>query len=41
MYMIQIAVKNYYSEPLEHLPLGKEIQGQTKSGGELWAAVGF
>ncbi|XP_053447517.1 proto-oncogene tyrosine-protein kinase ROS isoform X2 [Nycticebus coucang] len=31
-YMIQIAVKNYYSAPLEHLPLGKEILGKTKSG---------
>ncbi|XP_069344443.1 proto-oncogene tyrosine-protein kinase ROS isoform X3 [Eulemur rufifrons] len=31
-YMIQIAVKNYYSDPLEHLPLGKEIWGKTKSG---------
>ncbi|KAL1770156.1 proto-oncoprotein tyrosine-protein kinase ROS [Sigmodon hispidus] len=31
-YVIQVAVKNYYSDPLEHLPLGKEIQGKTKSG---------
>ncbi|XP_051020218.1 proto-oncogene tyrosine-protein kinase ROS isoform X2 [Acomys russatus] len=31
-YVIQIAVKNYYSDPLEHLPLGKEMQGKTKSG---------
>ncbi|XP_037699238.1 proto-oncogene tyrosine-protein kinase ROS isoform X2 [Choloepus didactylus] len=31
-YMIQIAVKNYYSDPLEQLPLGKEIWGKTKSG---------
>ncbi|XP_077018856.1 proto-oncogene tyrosine-protein kinase ROS isoform X2 [Tamandua tetradactyla] len=31
-YMIQIAVKNYYSDPLEQLPLGKEIWGETKSG---------
>uniref|UniRef100_A0A8C5UUN3 Tyrosine-protein kinase receptor n=1 Tax=Microcebus murinus TaxID=30608 RepID=A0A8C5UUN3_MICMU len=31
-YMIQIAVKNYYSDSLEHLPLGKEIWGKTKSG---------
>lgn len=31
-YVIQIAVKNYYSDPLEHLSLGKEIQGKTKSG---------
>ncbi|XP_037056259.1 LOW QUALITY PROTEIN: proto-oncogene tyrosine-protein kinase ROS [Peromyscus leucopus] len=32
MYVIQVAVKNYYSDPLEHLPLGKEIQGKTNSG---------
>lgn len=38
-YVIQVAVKNYYSDPLEHLLLGKEIQGKTKSGGELWAIV--
>ncbi|XP_011857747.1 PREDICTED: proto-oncogene tyrosine-protein kinase ROS [Mandrillus leucophaeus] len=31
-YMIQIAVKNYYSDPLEHLPPGKEIWGKTKNG---------
>ncbi|XP_036024992.1 proto-oncogene tyrosine-protein kinase ROS isoform X3 [Onychomys torridus] len=31
-YVIQVAVKNYYSDPFEHLPLGKEIQGKTKSG---------
>ncbi|XP_006157931.1 proto-oncogene tyrosine-protein kinase ROS isoform X2 [Tupaia chinensis] len=31
-YMIQIAVKNYYSDPSEHLLLGKEIWGKTKSG---------
>ncbi|XP_005363674.1 proto-oncogene tyrosine-protein kinase ROS [Microtus ochrogaster] len=31
-YVIQVAVKNYYSDPLEHLLLGKEIQGKTKSG---------
>ncbi|XP_037376870.1 proto-oncogene tyrosine-protein kinase ROS [Talpa occidentalis] len=31
-YVIQIAVKNYYSDPLEQLPLGKEIWGKTKSG---------
>uniref|UniRef100_A0A8C6RDK4 Proto-oncogene tyrosine-protein kinase ROS n=1 Tax=Nannospalax galili TaxID=1026970 RepID=A0A8C6RDK4_NANGA len=31
-YMIQVAVKNYYSDPSEHLPLGKEIWGKTKSG---------
>ncbi|XP_045017925.1 proto-oncogene tyrosine-protein kinase ROS [Bubalus bubalis] len=31
-YMIQIAVKNYYSDPLEQIPLGKEIWGKTKSG---------
>ncbi|EPQ03180.1 Proto-oncogene tyrosine-protein kinase ROS [Myotis brandtii] len=31
-YMIQIAVRNYYSDPLEQLPLGKEIWGKTKSG---------
>lgn len=41
MYVIQVAVKNYYSDPLEHLPLGKEIQGKTNSGGELLAGVGF
>lgn len=40
-YVIQVAVKNYYSDPLEHLLLGKEIQGKTKSGGELWAIVGL
>lgn len=40
-YVIQVAVKNYYSDPLGHLPLGKEIQGKTTSGGELWAGVGF
>lgn len=39
--MIQIAVKNYYSDPLEQIPLGKEIWGKTKSGGELWAWCGF
>lgn len=39
--MIQIAVKNYYSDPLEQLPLGKEIWGKTKSGGELWAWCGL
>ncbi|XP_058422820.1 proto-oncogene tyrosine-protein kinase ROS isoform X2 [Diceros bicornis minor] len=32
IYGIQIAVKNYYSDPLEQLPLGKEIWGKTKSG---------
>ncbi|XP_014721615.1 proto-oncogene tyrosine-protein kinase ROS isoform X1 [Equus asinus] len=31
-YVIQIAVKNYYSDPLEQLPRGKEILGKTKSG---------
>ncbi|XP_073931842.1 proto-oncogene tyrosine-protein kinase ROS isoform X2 [Castor canadensis] len=31
-YGIQIAVTNYYSDSLEHLPSGKEIWGQTKSG---------
>ncbi|XP_008582044.1 PREDICTED: proto-oncogene tyrosine-protein kinase ROS isoform X1 [Galeopterus variegatus] len=31
-YVIRITVKNYYSNPLEHLPLGKEIWGKTKSG---------
>nr|XP_004651416.2 proto-oncogene tyrosine-protein kinase ROS [Jaculus jaculus] len=31
-YIMQIAVKNYYSSPLEHLPLGKKIWGKTKSG---------
>nr|XP_048281423.1 proto-oncogene tyrosine-protein kinase ROS isoform X3 [Myodes glareolus] len=31
-YVIQVAVKNYYSDPLEHLLLGKEIHGKTKSG---------
>ncbi|XP_070273639.1 proto-oncogene tyrosine-protein kinase ROS isoform X1 [Myotis yumanensis] len=31
-YMIQIAVRNYYSDPSEQLPLGKEIWGKTKSG---------
>ncbi|XP_036104640.1 proto-oncogene tyrosine-protein kinase ROS isoform X2 [Molossus molossus] len=31
-YVIQIAVKNYYSDSLEQLPLGKEIWGKTKSG---------
>ncbi|KAL6046101.1 hypothetical protein STEG23_023645, partial [Scotinomys teguina] len=31
-YVIQVAVKNYYSDPIEHLPLGKEIQGKTRSG---------
>ncbi|XP_058163307.1 proto-oncogene tyrosine-protein kinase ROS isoform X2 [Dasypus novemcinctus] len=37
-YMIQIAVKNYYSDLLEQLPLGKEICGTTKSGvpGAVW-----
>lgn len=40
-YVIQTAVKNYYSDPLEWLPLGKEIWGKTKSGGELWAWDGF
>lgn len=40
-YMIQIAVRNYYSDPLEQLPLGKEIWGKTKSGGELWAWCGM
>ena len=39
--MIQIAVKNYYSDPLEQIPLGKEMWGKTKSGGELWAWCGF
>lgn len=39
--MIQIAVKNYYSDPLEHLPPGKEIWGKTKNGGELWPWCGF
>lgn len=39
--MIQIAVKNYYSDPLEQIPLGKEMWGNTKSGGELWAWCGF
>lgn len=39
--MIQIAVKNYYSDPLEQLPLGKEIWGKTKSGGELCVWCGF
>ncbi|XP_023396034.2 proto-oncogene tyrosine-protein kinase ROS isoform X1 [Loxodonta africana] len=31
-YIIQIAVKNYYSDSLERLPLAKEIWGKTKSG---------
>ncbi|XP_060046544.1 proto-oncogene tyrosine-protein kinase ROS [Erinaceus europaeus] len=31
-YIIQIAVKNYYSDPMEQLPLGKEIWGKTKNG---------
>ncbi|TKC34119.1 hypothetical protein EI555_007918, partial [Monodon monoceros] len=31
-YMIWTAVRNYYSDPLEQLPLGKEIWGKTKSG---------
>ncbi|KAM5284647.1 proto-oncogene tyrosine-protein kinase ROS isoform 2-T3 [Hipposideros larvatus] len=31
-YMIQITVKNYYSDPLEQLPLGRKIWGKTKSG---------
>ncbi|XP_059797330.1 proto-oncogene tyrosine-protein kinase ROS isoform X2 [Balaenoptera ricei] len=31
-YMIRIAVRNYYSDPLEQLPPGKEILGKTKSG---------
>ncbi|XP_048210595.1 proto-oncogene tyrosine-protein kinase ROS isoform X2 [Perognathus longimembris pacificus] len=31
-YMIQIAVKNYYSDALENLSLGKEVFGKTKSG---------
>ncbi|XP_055455372.1 proto-oncogene tyrosine-protein kinase ROS isoform X3 [Psammomys obesus] len=31
-YVIQVTVKNYYSDPLEHLHLGREIQGKTKSG---------
>uniref|UniRef100_A0A8D2B9G8 Tyrosine-protein kinase receptor n=1 Tax=Sciurus vulgaris TaxID=55149 RepID=A0A8D2B9G8_SCIVU len=31
-YMIHTAIRNYYSDPLEHLPLGKEISGKTKSG---------
>ncbi|KAM5325675.1 proto-oncogene tyrosine-protein kinase ROS isoform 1-T1 [Glossophaga mutica] len=31
-YMVQIAVKNYYSDPLEQSPLGKKIWGKTKSG---------
>ncbi|XP_072621568.1 proto-oncogene tyrosine-protein kinase ROS isoform X2 [Vulpes vulpes] len=31
-YVIQTAVKNYYSDPMEQLPLGKEIWGKTKSG---------
>ncbi|XP_039101958.1 proto-oncogene tyrosine-protein kinase ROS [Hyaena hyaena] len=31
-YVIQTAVKNYYSDPAEQLPLGKEIWGKTKSG---------
>lgn len=39
--MIRIAIKNYYSDPLEQLPLGKEIWGKTKSGGELWAWCGL
>lgn len=40
-YVIQVAVKNYYSDPLEHLLLGKEIQGKTKSGGEFMGCCGF
>ncbi|XP_058591059.1 proto-oncogene tyrosine-protein kinase ROS isoform X5 [Neofelis nebulosa] len=31
-YVIQTAVKNYYSDAVEQLPLGKEIWGKTKSG---------
>uniref|UniRef100_G1LGZ2 Tyrosine-protein kinase receptor n=1 Tax=Ailuropoda melanoleuca TaxID=9646 RepID=G1LGZ2_AILME len=31
-YVIQTAVKNYYSDPVERLPLGKEIWGKTKTG---------
>ncbi|XP_051711345.2 proto-oncogene tyrosine-protein kinase ROS isoform X1 [Oryctolagus cuniculus] len=31
-YVIQIAVKNYYSDPLEQSPMGKEIWGKTESG---------
>ncbi|XP_042795613.1 proto-oncogene tyrosine-protein kinase ROS isoform X2 [Panthera leo] len=31
-YVIQTAVKNYYSDTVEQLPLGKEIWGKTKSG---------
>ncbi|XP_047414156.1 proto-oncogene tyrosine-protein kinase ROS isoform X2 [Sciurus carolinensis] len=31
-YLIHTAIRNYYSDPLEHLPLGKEISGKTKSG---------
>ncbi|XP_072687713.1 proto-oncogene tyrosine-protein kinase ROS isoform X3 [Canis lupus baileyi] len=31
-YVIQTAVKNYYSDPMEQLPVGKEIWGKTKSG---------
>lgn len=34
-------MKNYYSDPLEHLLLGKEIQGKTKSGGEFMGCCGF
>ncbi|XP_048649912.1 proto-oncogene tyrosine-protein kinase ROS isoform X1 [Marmota marmota marmota] len=31
-YTIHTAVRNYYLDPLEHLPLGKKISGKTKSG---------
>ncbi|XP_064454102.1 proto-oncogene tyrosine-protein kinase ROS isoform X1 [Mirounga angustirostris] len=31
-YVIQTAVKNYYSDPVERLPLGKKIWGKTRSG---------
>lgn len=28
-------MKNYYSDPVEELPMGKAIWGKTESGGEL------
>ncbi|KAM5262566.1 proto-oncogene tyrosine-protein kinase ROS [Ctenodactylus gundi] len=31
-YMIQISVKNYYSDPLDHLPVARELWGKTTSG---------
>ncbi|XP_063091102.1 proto-oncogene tyrosine-protein kinase ROS isoform X3 [Cavia porcellus] len=37
-YIIKMAVKNYYSDSREHLPLGEAIWGKTKSGvpGAVW-----